>query len=396
MNTPRSWIVGAALQLSAACGGAPAAGTTSEHPKPTPAEHRDEADHAKLLERFRLDPRVIADAKIRSAPVVAESLAKTLDLPGEVVCDPDKTARVAALASGRIESVSFKEGQAVRRGDVLAVIKVPELGKAKAAFAATQAKAVAARKNAERLQALLSQRLAASQEVTAALAEAAALEAEAQAAEEQLRALGTPASGTVSGSQLQLRAPVSGIVVARDAVIGQPVSADQTIATIADLTEVWFLARVFEKDLEHVRVDAPADVQLNAYPKEHFAGAVEYLGKQLDPAARTLTARIRLQNRAELLRIGLFGMAHVGTANAAQAPPALVVPVDAVTEIGERTIVFVQEPDGDFAVHDVVLGESALGKVQVMSGLRAGESVVVDGVFTLKSHLLKSSFGEQE
>lgn len=359
------------------------------------AEHRDEPAHAGLPTRVRLDPKVIADANIRTVPVASEVLAPTVDLPGEVASDPDKTARVSALVAGRLESVSFKEGQQVKKGDVLAVIKVPELGKAKAAFAATQAKAVAARSNADRLQALSTQRLAGNQEVAAANAEASALEAEARAAEEQLKALGTGVGGGVSGSQLSLRAPVAGVVVSRDAVVGQPVTADQTIATIADLAEVWFLGRVFEKNLGQVAVDAPAEVQLNAYPKERFKGTIEYLGKQIDPAARTVTARIRLENRGELLRIGLFGTAHVGTGEEAKKPPVLVVPRDAVTEVGGKPVVFVQQPDGDFDVHEVVLGESALGKVHVVSGLRAGEPVVVDGVFTLKSALLKGTFGEE-
>jgi cobalt-zinc-cadmium efflux system membrane fusion protein len=392
----RRFAVIAALALAVA--GCRKSNPAGEEPPPRPpsaAEHRDEPEHKALPTTVSLDPQVIADARIRTVPVVSESLAPTLRLPGEIASDPDKTARVSALVAGRLEAVSFKEGQEVRKGDVLAVIKVPELGKAKAAFAATRAKAVAARANADRLQSLSAERLAGNQEVMAAAAEAAALEAEAHAAEEQLRALGTGTSG-VSGSQLSLRAPLSGVVVARDAVVGQPVTADQTIATIADLREVWFLARVFEKDLGQIHAGAPADVQLNAYAKERFAGSVEYLGKQIDPAARTVTARIRLTNRNDLLRIGLFGVAHVGTGEGAKAPPVLVVPVDAVTEIGGKSSVFVRQQDGHFDVHAVVLGETALGKVQVVSGLRAGEAVVVDGVFTLKSAVLKSTFAEAE
>jgi cobalt-zinc-cadmium efflux system membrane fusion protein len=339
---------------------------------------------------------VIEDAKIRTVPVAVESLAPTIDLPGEVASDPDKTARVSALVAGRLESVSFKEGQEVKKGEVLATIRVPELGKAKAAYAATAARAVAARSNADRLQSLATERLAGSQEVLAATAEASALEAEARAADEQLRALGTGTAGGGTASQLALRAPVSGVVVARDAVVGQPITADQTIATIADLNEVWFLARVFEKNLGQIHLGAPADIQLNAYPKDRFQGSVEYLGKQIDPSARTVTARIRLTNRNDLLRIGLFGVAHVGTGENADKRPVLVVSRDAVTEIGGKNVVFVRQPDGDFDVHEVVLGEAALAKVQVVSGLRVGEPVVTDGVFTLKSTVLKSTFSEAE
>jgi cobalt-zinc-cadmium efflux system membrane fusion protein len=185
------------------------------------------------------------------------------------------------------------------------------------------------------------------------------------------------------------------VVVARDAIVGQPVTADQTIATIADLAEVWFLGRVFEKNLGQVQVGAPAEIQLNAYPKERFTGSIEYLGKQIDPTARTVVARIRLTNRGDFLRIGLFGVARVGTGDEAKKKPVLVVPRSAVTEIGNKPTVFVRQPDGDFDLHEVVLGEGALGKVEVVNGLREGEQAVVEGVFTLKSAVLKNTFGEE-
>lgn len=372
----------------------------NEAPKPATsssaqAPKGDDDEHKGLPTRVRLDPAVVVDAKIKTAPVTREILAATIDLPGEVSSDPDKTARISALVPGRIEAVNFKEGQTVKKGDVLVIIKVPELGKAKANFAATTAKAAAARTNADRLQALADKRLAANQEVLAARAEADALEAEAKAAQEQLSALGTGTTGN-AGSQLALRAPISGVVVSRDAVLGQHVTAEQALATIADLGEVWFLGRVFEKNLGQVRVGAPAEIQLNAYPKERFNGSVEYLSKQIDPTARTVVARIRLTNRGDLLRLGLFGIARVGTNDQSKKTPVLVVPRSAVTEIGRKPVIFVKQPDGDYDLHEVVLGEGALGKVEVVNGLREGELAVIEGVFTLKSAVLKSTFGEEE
>ena len=363
--------------------------------EPSSSAHADEPEHEEFPKRVRLDPKVIADAHIRSAPAVREPLAATIDLPGEVASNPDKTASVAAPVAGRIASVSFKEGQVVKKGDVLAVVTVPELGKAKAAYSATTSKAIAARTNADRLEALSEKRLASDQEVVSAKAEADALEAEARAANDQLTALGSGAAAA-GGSLLSLRAPVSGVVVSRDAIVGQPVAPEATLATITDLSQVWFLARVFEKNLSDVRVGAPVEVTLNAYPKERFPGSVEYLGKQIDPTARTLVARIVLANRADLLRLGLFGTARVGTGDESEHQSVLVVPRDAVTEIGDKTVVFVQHADGDYDVHEVVLGEEALGKVRIMSGLREHELVVVDGVFTLKSAVMKSSFGEAD
>lgn len=360
-----------------------------------PEAHADEGEHEELPTRVRLDPAVVKAARIETTPVVREALASTLDLPGEIASDPDKTAKVSALLPGRIEAVYFKEGQTVQKGAILIQLQVPELGKAKAASTATQAKAVAARTNADRLRALADKRLAANQEVLTATAEADALEAEARAAREQLAALGTGLKGS-EGSTLALRAPVAGLIVSRDAVVGQPVAAEQTLATIADLSEVWFLGSVFEKNLAQVRLGAPAEIQLNAYPEDRFSGSVEYLSRQIDPVARTVTARIRLTNRDDLLRLGLFGIARVATGEPVKREAALVVPRSAVTEIAQKPVVFVRQPDGDFDLHEIVLGNGGLGKVEVVSGLREGEQVVKSGVFTLKSAVLKSTFGEDD
>lgn len=356
--------------------------------------HVDEPEHEGIPKRVRLTQAVVKDAKILVAPVVKEPLQITLVLPGEVVADPDKSARVSSPVPGRLDSVTFQEGSATKKGDLLAMVRVPELGKLRSAHAATTAKAAAARANADRLQALAEKKLAATQEAVSAKAEADALEAEARAVGEQLRAMGTGESG--GGPQLALRAPVSGVVIARDAVVGQPITAEQTIATIADLSEVWFLARVFEKDLGRVKLGAKTEVALNAYPKERFTGVVEYVAQQIDPVARTLTARVRLVNRENLLRIGLFGSARVATGEAEQRPPQLVVPRTAVVDIAGKPTAFVRQADDDYELHELVLGESALGKVEVLNGLREGEQVVIQGAFTLKSVALKSTIAEEE
>jgi len=362
-----------------------------EQPEPS---HRDEQEHEALPKLIKLSEAVIRDARIQTTPVVRRPLPTTLALPGEIAAEPDKSAQLASPIPGRVEQVHFQEGSQVERGAVLATIRVPDLDKLRSEQAAARAKAAAARTNAERLKALLDQHLTAEQTYRDALASAQALEGEAHAADERLRALGLT-RGPDTHSVLTLRAPISGVVLMRNAVVGQPVNADQVLCEIADLSEVWFLGRVFEKDLGHLEVHAPAEVQLNAYNDERFVGTIEYIGRRVDPVARTVTARIRLENRDDLLRVGLFGTAYVSTKDGSRNA-MLVVPRSALTEVGGKPVVFVQHPDGDFEVHELVLGASALGLVEVISGLREGERVVHEGVFTLKSAVLKSTFAEEE
>jgi cobalt-zinc-cadmium efflux system membrane fusion protein len=367
---------------------------TEQH-QPSPAssaEHVDEPQHEALPRKVKLTEAVIRDAKVQVAPASREVLSETLALPGEVAADPDQLARISSPAAGRIEEVRFKEGALVKKGDVLAIVRVPEIGKVRSAFVATESRAAAARANAERLNDLFTKRLAAEQEALNAKAEADALEVEARSLKDQLGALGGGTSGVFA---ISLRAPISGTVLARDAVVGQPVSPDQTLGSIAALDEVWFLGRVFEKDLGRLALGAGAEVRLNAYAKERFTGSVEYVGQQVDTAARAVTARIRLKNRDGLLRIGLFGTAEIAVNSETKDVARLVVPRSAVTEIADRPVVFVREPDGDFELHEVTLGRAAPGKVEILAGLRDGEPVVTDGVFTLKSVVLKGSFAEE-
>lgn len=366
-----------------------------EDPSPVAStSHEGEKAHDTIPKRAKLTKEIVQNAKIAWQPAKREVLAPTLSLPGEVAADPDKSARVSSPVAGRLADVRFKEGSSVKKGDVLAVLRIPEIGKVRAAHSGAVAKGTSARANAQRLEALVEKGMAAKQEAVAARAEADALDAEAKALGEQISALGMNTSG--GGADLFLHAPVAGVIVTRDAIVGQPVTTEQTIASIADLSEVWFLARVFEKDLGKLDVGAVADVALNAYPSEAFDGKVEHISRQIDPAARTVTARIRLTNRADMLRLGLFGTARVVTRSEKAGEPTLVVPRTAVLDVAGKTVVFVHDGPEEFELHEVTTGEAAAGKVRILSGLREGENVVVEGAFTIKSVLLKGTLADEE
>lgn len=369
-----------------------------EAPEPNSGEeqHRDDEGHQELPRQLKVSPEVVAQSGIRTAPVRRAALASTLRLTGEIIPEPDRTARLSSATPGRLEQVTFNEGSVVKRGDVMATVRVPDVGRLRGAFAAASARARASRSNAERFATLKASGLGAEQAVVDAEADARAQEAEARALSEQLSAIGVNADSG-AGFIVALRAPISGVVVARDAVVGQPITPEHVLGSIVDLSEVWFLGRIFEKDLVKLRVGAAAEVELNAYPDEHFHGVVDYVSQQIDPAARTLTARIRISNDEKgRLRLGLFGRAHVEVGEPTQAPPQLVVPRDAILEVGDKPVVFVKAPDGDFVLHDVTLGDSAMDDVQVLSGVSEGEEVVINGGFTLKSLLLKSTLAEDE
>ncbi len=357
----------------------------------------EQEHHEELPTKVRLSAKVIEAARIRTAPATTERLPATVDLTGEVVTDPDRSARIAARLPGRVVEVRVKEGDRVKAGQVVAILESAEIAHARAALSSAAARAQSARLNAQRLQNLERRSLASGQEVATAQAEAAALEAELAAARQTVSALGPAGEQRQGGSaRLALRSPLAGFVLARDAVRGQSVDAEHVIVVVGDLEHAYFLGRLFEKDLARVKASASAEVRLNAYPQEVFDGKVETIGKQLDPAARTVTARILVRNHQDLLKVGLFGTARVVTGPATGQGKHVVVPLTAVTRVADKDVVFVRQPDGEFEVHPVTVGNSASSRVEILEGLREGEVVVVDGVFTLKSAILKSTFGEEE
>jgi cobalt-zinc-cadmium efflux system membrane fusion protein len=363
-----------------------------------PSSHEDESErHEQLPSKVRLAPEVVRSAGIKTAPASSDSLPATVDLTGEIAADPDRSARLAARVPGRIIEVKAKEGDRVKAGQVIAVLESPELARARATLAAVSARARVARSNADRLRSLESKNLASGQEVAAAAAEASALDAELAAARQTLAAFGQGADEAQGGSaRVTIRTPLAGFILSRDAVQGQTVAAEHVIAVVGDLERAYFLGRLFEKDLARVKTGASGEVRLNAYPQEIFDGKIETIGRQLDPAARTVTARILVRNHGDLVKVGLFGTARVVVGPAESPARHVVVPLTAVTRVAGRDAVFVRQPDGDFELHPVTIGRTAEGRVEILGGLRAGELVVVDGAFTVKSAIMKGTFGEEE
>lgn len=337
---------------------------------------------------------VQADAAIRTERAAKDVLGATIDLPGEVVSQSDRTARLSSPVAGRLEAIRFGEGATVKKGDALAVLRVPDLGRVRGALTASVAKAAAARADADRTKGLFEKQLATEQSYMNAEAQAAAQEAESKALREQLAAMGVAEEGG-SGHQLVLRAPVSGVVVSRDAVVGQPVPSDQTIATIADLSQVWFVARAFERDVAKVERGAAGEVRLTALPGRSFSGSVELVGRALDPVSRSASIRIPIENGDAAIRVAMTGSARVRAADAGTGAEVVSVPRAAVTDLVGRRVVFVRKGPEEFEARDVDTGSSAGERIAVLRGIADGEEVVVDGIFTLKSIALKSTFAEE-
>ena len=234
------WLI-LLLALASACGR-----TSPESESGTPGSavenHRDEPEHPQLPSVIRLTPQVLGNAGVRTVVAREQQLPATIDLSGEIAPDPDRVARVTARAQGRIVEVHFKEGDWVAAGTTIVVVESAELARARAALTSAQARASALRQNARRVTSLGEKRLASAQEVATAEAEAQAAEAEASAARQTLSSYGPGAfQFSENAARLELKAPLAGFVLRRDAVVGQAVAPDSEIAELADLNRAYFM-----------------------------------------------------------------------------------------------------------------------------------------------------------
>jgi cobalt-zinc-cadmium efflux system membrane fusion protein len=293
----------------------------------------------------------------------------------------------------------------VKPNEPLALLDSLELGEKKSAFLQSRTNLEVARRNYAREERLFKQRISSEKEYLEAKGEFERSEAAFRAAREALRLVGLTdeeIDGIAWGgkghplSHFPLIAPFAGTVVEQHIAIGELVEPNETPYTIADLSTVWVLLDVFEKDIAHVRVGSEVRVAVDAYPGEMFRGTVAYLSNLLDPSTRTALARVEIDNRDGRLRPGMFATATISMPSASTGPGSFVVPRDAVQQVRGRAVAFVEEQPGTYRMRELGLGKDSGPEVEVLAGLTEGERVVTEGAFYLKSTLLKEEMGEHD
>lgn len=221
-------------------------------------------------------------------------------------------------------------------------------------------------------------------------------ESEVASLRQRLRLLGLSArsiaqlrSSSQVNSEVSLPAPVSGSVISRAANPGEVIAADKELLRIADLSSVWVMGQVYEKDLAKVVLGSGASITSDTYPGRVFRGRVSYIDPTLDPTTRTAQARIELANHGQALKIGMFvNVAFASLGLAESTTP--VIPKSAVQNISNQQVVFVETKDANvFAMRPVKLGPEVNGQYQVLEGLTVGERIVTEGSFLLRAEWLK-------
>ena len=374
-----------AVLLFLAGSGAACSPQSNEEPKAAPAGP---------ITEVTLNAEQVAHGGVRWSAVAASPVTDFVDVPGRLVLDEDHTARLSVSVRGRVTNVRANLGDAVSRRQVLVVLQSEEASARRAELAKASAEATErdsalryARSARERTERLLALKAGSAQDVERARADEAAAEAsaaQARASVEQARTALSVLEVDDTG-QIQLAAPISGVVVARDVVVGSVVEAGASALAVADLAYLW---------LEFGAPDAVAGL-LKPGQRLHFVvppssdtieARVLRVNGAIDPTTRLVTVRAAVANPTKRLRPEMFVTVRADTT---PSRPAVVVPHEAVQLVDERPVVFVAQPDGKggatFVRRDVQTGATVDGRTHIVSGLSAGDVVVTAGAFAVKS-----------
>lgn len=375
-----------------AAGAAACGGDAGGEEKAKEGEEHAEGEEGAEADAVHLDSAALAVAAIQVAPVQSVA-SRGLQVTGTIAYDPNRVSHIGPRTDGRITSLRANIGERVGAGQVLATLESAQVGQIRAEEHEASSLVRIAAENHAREQRLEQQGISSRKELLDAEADLRRAQASLQSARERLRAMG---AGPGTGGSFVMTAPFAGVVVARDASLGEMATPADQLFTVANLSRVWIELDVFERDLGRVSVGQPVQVTVAAYPGQTFPGRIVYIGDVLDPQKRTVPARVEIPNETGALKPGMFANARVDVGAAGGGPAVVVVPQDAVQELEGRKVVFVPGAErGEFRAVAVEVGETLDGnRVVISSGLEPGSTIVVAGAFTLRSELAKGEIGE--
>jgi len=334
-------------------------------------------------------------AQIKIEPIGLREIAvDEVTAPGRVGIDPNRSSRLLLPVAGRIVAVLAKVGDAVEQGQPVLSLDSPDAdaaiaGSIQAEAAERQAQAALTKSDADlaRTTELFEHRAVAQKDMLAAQNDQAQARAgleTARAARYQARRklelLDLKPSG--EGRQIvQVRAPISGKVLEVNVAPGEYRNDTGTpLMTIADLSRVWISSEVPEAAIRLIHVGERVTITMVAYPGEEFEGRVARIADVLDPQTRTVKVYVDMANPRGRFRPEMFvTMRHAGASR-----PTPVLPVGAIVQEYGRSIVFLERAPGRFERREVAVGPRAGNALPVISGVRAGDRIVVDGGVLLK------------
>ncbi|MDX2089572.1 MAG: efflux RND transporter periplasmic adaptor subunit [Kofleriaceae bacterium] len=318
-------------------------------------------------------------SRLRIAALEARDVRRAIEAPARVEADPARIARITPPLPGRVVQLLVRFGDPVTVNQPLLTMDSPELVSAQTDLLNARSRLAQAARDQARMEDLARQGIAPRADLEEAQTNHDIARADVERSVQRLRLLGMNAAQV--GRALTLRAPIAGRVVEYHVAAGEFHSdLSQSLMTIADLSQVWIVVDVPEKDIARVHQGMHASAELAAYPGEQFAGEVLFVGELLDPETRSLPVRIRFENPDGRLHPGMFGRVTFEET----ARPEIIVPQSAIVLMGDASYVFVETAPWSFERRRVVPGDPVQNETTITDGLRAGERIVIANAVLLQ------------
>jgi cobalt-zinc-cadmium efflux system membrane fusion protein len=325
-------------------------------------------------------------AHVQILTVQPTTLTRTLRLTGAVAYNNFRTTPVIAQVSGPVSRVVVVPGETVKAGQPMLYVASPDYSQLRTNYLKAKDAYSLAQKAYARAEDLYQHKAIAEQNLEQAQSAEVQAGGDLVAAEAALKVLGITNPDALVQSpptfEVPVKAPIAGEVVEQNVSAGQLIQTGSTQCfVISDTSTVWVLVNIYQNDLPYVHVGDSVTIQTEAYPGV-FYGRISYLAAALDPATRTLQARIQTENRGEKLKKDMY---VVATVNAGKISRAIALPDAAVLRDNEnQPFVYVEISPNRFGRRSVSVGESLKGQTEITSGLKPGEQVIGNGSLFLQ------------
>jgi len=326
---------------------------------------------------------VATDARgIQTVTVAPSAIPEYLEITGRILADPTRVVHVFPSAVGRVAEMKVRPWDRVQKGQTLAIVESSDASRAMADYEKARTDADLKKKALDRAADLFAHHALAEKDLQQAQADSRSAITEEKTTLDHLHLLGADPAGTTN--ELRVLAPRSGVVLDIGSAAGElskAVDAPQPLCTIADLDIIWVEGDLFEKDVAGLKKGVPAEITVNAYPGEKWTGHVAVIGDAVDPATRTIKVRVELSNPQLRLKPDMFATIRV----LRSATRGLLVPTASVEREGSDAYVFIKKDNNHFERRKIALGRTVDDRIEINSGLAAGDIVVSDGVVLLRA-----------
>jgi len=328
-----------------------------------------------------LEPAMAKEVRVEA--VESTQLPATFKAYGKIQFNEDHTGVVLAPLPGLVSRLSVKVGEPVRKGDPLFMISSREITSAVGDYIDSRKDLELSEKTYTMTKDLYENHAAAAIALRQAENDQAKARGKVARTQSALKTLGIDLQGEDITSLVPVRSPLKGTVIERKVTEGQFVTGDSTpLITIADLSSVWIVADLFERDLPKACVGQKAEVTTIAYPNERFAGQVERISDVVDPATRTVKVRVLTQNTDGRLKPEMFASVVLFMK---EAEPALTISSHAAFIEGGRHYVYAELAPGRFQRRRVSVLPAQEGRLKIVEGVAAGDRVASEDVILLRA-----------